>query len=337
MMGNMQKYNKIKYEVDPHNRLIITKSGKKLKTPGFRHVLEGRFKVSKKNTVSYHLKHPQSSPIPQQLKLSGSWSVDKKHNLVLTLDKKHNQIVKDRLTLKTEIINARAEGLEFLIASKDRRGRAYLYILALRGRWQADRYNRLQFLATRRKDLDDRIILKGSWEVNQKNQIIYSYARTVLKTKKKTAHTVAFKGHWDIPTKNRIIYVLNKQTNSGFDFKVGLGKPAKKGLQYEIGVGLVPKKKKITLFGRWKVNPRLGLIFEMRGEKGKLRRIVFTAKLKLKKNSYLEARLKNSSGGNLGISLKLSKSILKGTGQAYLRALKDGKEITLLSGAGFRW
>jgi len=62
--------------------------------------------------------------------------------------------------------------------------------------------------------------------------------------------------------------VLNKEINSCFDFQVSLGKPIKRGLQYEIGVGVKPAKKKFTLFGFWKINQKLGLLFEMPSQKG---------------------------------------------------------------------
>ena len=327
----------VKYEVDPHNRLIAAGSRRESGVAGFRHILDGRFKIDKFNNLSYHLKHPQSSPIPQQLKLSGRWSLDKKHNLVLTLNKKHNQIVKDRLTLKAQIINAKADKLEFLISAKDQKGRPHLYTLALNGSWQADKYNRLTFSAKRTKDPYEQLTLKGTWEVNQKNQIIYTYTKASLKQSKKNTHTITFNGFWQIYKKNRLTYVLNSQTGSGFDFKISLGKAEKYGLEYEIGIGVRPKKKRISLFGRWKVFRNLGLTFEMPAENGKIERLIFGARLKLNNNSYLEAKLKNSSGKDLGISLKLSKTILKGIGEIYLEALKEGKVISLVAGAGLRW
>jgi len=337
MIVRMKRTQKIKYAVDPHNRLIASETGKESGVAGFRHVLDGRFKIDKFNTLSYHLKHPQSSPIPQQLTLSGRWSLDKKHNLVIILDKKHNQIVKDRLTLKAQIINAKADKLEFLIASKDQKGKPHLYTLALSGCWQADKYNRLTFSVKRTKDLHEQLTLRGAWEVNRRNQIIYTYTNTSLKKSKKNTHTITFKGYWQICKLNRLIYVLNKQTGSGFDFKISLGKSAKYGLEYEIGIGARPKRKKISLFGRWKVNRRLGLTFEMPAENGKITRLIFGAKLKLQNNTYLEARLKNSFGKDLGIKVRLSKTILKGIGETYLEALKDGQVISLVAGVGLRW
>lgn len=323
----MRKNEKVKYEIDPFASGV----------PKFRHLLEGTFKIDKDNTLIYQVKSPQASSIPQQLKLSGNWSLNSEHNLVLTLDKENNQLAKDKFTLKGEIIGAKADKLEFAVTTKDVDGSVHFYILQFGGAWQADRYNRLSFLVRKENSPDDILTLSGSWEINKQNQIIYTYIEKGLKTKEKSIHTLTFKGFWDINEKSRISYVLNKELNSCFDFKVSLGKPAKRGLEYEIGIGAAPKKKKLTLFGAWKLNEKIGLIFEMPSEEGKLRRIVFGATCKLKNACNLEFRLRNALQKDLGIDVKLAKTILKDKGEAYFEALKEGKELSIFAGAGFRW
>ena len=42
---------KIRYEIDPHNRLVR-------RLPRFRKVIDGKFKIDKKNTLIYHVKAP---------------------------------------------------------------------------------------------------------------------------------------------------------------------------------------------------------------------------------------------------------------------------------------
>ena len=37
----MKKTEKIRYEVDPHNRLVSEKTGKETEVPGFRTILDG--------------------------------------------------------------------------------------------------------------------------------------------------------------------------------------------------------------------------------------------------------------------------------------------------------
>jgi len=331
----MRKTEKIKYEIDPHNRLIITKTGQKLKLPRFRTVLDGKFRIDKGNLLSYHLKKSQAFDIPQQLRLKGEWSLDKDHNLILTLNKWGNQIAGNKLTIKSEFIDAKANKLSFTLATRDSLGKTHLYVLKLAGRWQADKYNRLSFSVKKERDITDKLILQGAWEVNRQNEIIYTYIKSQSKLKAKNLLT--FKGYWNITKKYRISYILNKGINSQFDFKVSLGKPIKKRLRYEVGIGVRPVKRTMALFGRWKVNKRLGLLFEMPYEEGKLQSIVFGATAKLDKNHNIGFKLKNRLGQDLGMDVKLSRRILKGEGEAFIRALSLGKEASIVAGAGIRW
>ncbi|MBU1044941.1 MAG: hypothetical protein KJ915_11150 [Candidatus Omnitrophica bacterium] len=45
-MSKRQDNQKVTYEIDPYNRLIINKAGKKSKISRFRQVLDGRFKIN---------------------------------------------------------------------------------------------------------------------------------------------------------------------------------------------------------------------------------------------------------------------------------------------------
>ncbi|MCX5714256.1 MAG: hypothetical protein NT033_05505 [Candidatus Omnitrophica bacterium] len=323
----MHKKEKITYEIDPFNRIIL---------PRFRTVLDGEFQINKHNLLTYRVKKPSSSPV-QQLKLSGNWSLNKDHNLVLTLDKINNQREGDKLTLEGEIIDVTGNELVFSLSTGDSREGAHFYLIRLGGKWQADQYNRLGFLVTKETGSLDELTFSGTWEINRKNQLVYTYTKTGLKTKNKLTRSITFKGFWDINERNRVSYILNKSINSGFEFRVGLGKPLKSGLQYELGFGAKGVRRKFFLFGSWKINERLGLIFEIPTEKGKLQNIVFGATCKLDNGYNLELELKNNRQEDLSIKAKLSRTFWQGLGQEYIEALKEGREISLLAGMGFRW
>ncbi|MCK9615633.1 MAG: hypothetical protein M0R48_09025 [Candidatus Omnitrophica bacterium] len=331
------KKTKIRYEVDPHNQLVCEKTGKKSDVRGFRTVLDGEFEIGEDNTLSYNVKKSQGIDTPQQLKLRGKWALDDEHNLVLTLDKWGNQIAGNKLTLESELIDAKYNKLTFSLTSKDSDGNDHIYIVNLGGRWQADEYNRLTFKVEKESGPADRITLQGGWEVNNQNQIIYTYEKKGRGKRERITQAITFKGHWDIIGKNRLIYVLNKEINSGFDFQVSVGKPAERGLQYELGVGAAPSKKTITLFGNWKVDKNLGLLFEMPCAEGQIRSIVLGGWAKMDKNSRLEVRLENKLGEDLGIDVKLSRNILEGQGEAFIQALGSRKEVSIVAGLGFRW
>jgi hypothetical protein len=333
----VKKTEKIRYKIDPHNRLVYEKTGKESEVTGFRTVLDGVFEIDENNSVIYHVKKSQVSDTPQQVKLKGQWALDNEHNLTLTLDKWGNQIAGNKLTVESELIDAKGDVLSFAVTTKDSENNTHIYIIKLGGRWQADKYNRLSFDVEKERGVTDRITMRSAWEVNQQNEIMYTYEKSSLGKKEKITKTITLKGYWEIAGKHRIIYVLNKEIGSEFDFKVSVGKPAARGLEYEIGVGAAPSKKTITLFGSWKVNKKMGLLFEMPYEEGKVRSIILGGWGKLDKNHKLELRLQNKIGEDLGIDVRLSRRILEGQGEAFVRALRSQKEVSIVAGVGFRW
>jgi len=333
----MKKTEKIRYEIDPHNRLVYEKTGKESEAPRFRTVLDGKFEIDKNNRVTYHVKKSQVHETPQQVKLKGQWALDKDHNLTLTLNKWGNQIAGNKLTIESELIDAKDNILSFALTTKDSEKNTHIYIVKLGGRWQADKYNRLSFDVEKERGVTDRVTLRGAWEVNKQNELIYIYEKSTRGKEEKITKTITLKGYWEIAGKHRIIYVLNKEINSEFDFKVSVGKPAGRGLEYEIGVGVTPSKKIITLFGSWKVRKNLGLLFEMPYEEGKIRSVTLGGWGRLDKNHTLEVRLQNKIGEDLGIDVKLSRRILEGQGEAFIRALRSQKEVSIVAGIGFRW
>ncbi|MFH1665915.1 MAG: hypothetical protein ABIA77_07215 [Candidatus Omnitrophota bacterium] len=333
----MKRTGKIKYEVDPQNRLVVIQPGEDLRLPGYRTVLDGRFGIDGKNDLTYHTKTPQGSDVPRQVRLSGKWSLDKGHDLVLTLDGENKQYAGDKLTIKGGIIDAKDSELVFSVTVKDGPLRMRAYLLKFGGVWRADKYNRLAFDVARERGAADTLTMTGRWYIGANNRIVYIYEKARLKTKERTANTVTLKGYWDITEKCRILYVLNKKINSQFDLKVSLGKPLKRGLRYEIGIGIVPAKRTITLSGEWKVNEKLGVLFEMPYERGKLRSVVFGASCRPGKGNELSFKLKNEFGRDLGMDVKLSRKCLKGAGELFLRALASGGEKQVLIGAGWLW
>jgi hypothetical protein len=333
----VKKREKIRYEIDPHNRLVSEKTGRESEVPWFRTVLDGEFEIDENNNVTYHVKKSQVSDTPQQVKLRGKWALDKDHNLVLTLDKWGNQIAGNKLAVESELIDAKDNRLSFAVTSKDSENNSHIYIVKLGGRWQADEHNRLMFNVEKEAGVTDKITLTGAWEVNQQNEIIYTYEKSLPEKDEKITKTITFKGYWEIAGKHRIIYVLNKAIGSEFDFKVSVGKPAARGLEYELGVGATPSKKTITLFGSWRVNKKVGLLFEMPYVEGKVRSVILGGWGKLDKNHKLEIRLQNKIGEDLGIDVKLSRSLLEGQGEAFIRALRSKEEVSIVAGVGFRW
>lgn len=335
----MRKHEKIIYEIDPHNRLVL-KSGKPSDIRKYRLVLDGTFRTDKSNYLVYHIKKPSpvfdSRKIPQKIRLKGSWSFAKNYRLIYKLDKWNNQIYGNKLVFQNGLMDANENELFFTLTTKDD-AKSRTYILGLHGRWCIGKLNQLTFLVKRDTKRDDEVFFKGEWKVNRNNRIVYSYAR------RGKVHSIILDGYWDITRKHRLFYYLDKKNKSFFEFKVSLGTAGKRNtLQYALGVGISGNKraKTITLFGKWKLysmgkKERLGLLFEMNYGNGIIRAVSFGGSVRLNKNGTLEVILKKRSSGPLGVKLTLSKTFLTGKAKSFITLLKDKDEIALKAGYGF--
>src|SRR3989338_2118402 len=109
----------VRYEVDPHNRLVIYKTGRKSGLPKFRKVLDGRFKTDELNNLSYHIKAPlsRSENIPHQIKLKGEWSLTDDHDLRLTFEKEARETLGDQIALQGEILDVNESSLLFAVTT----------------------------------------------------------------------------------------------------------------------------------------------------------------------------------------------------------------------------
>ncbi len=332
----MREHEKIAYEVDPHNRLVL-KSGRKSSLRKYRLVLDGTFKTDRNNYLVYHLKKPSpvflGRKVPQNIKLKGSWSLTKAHNLVYTLDKWQGGVYGNRLVLKGGPMDAGGNSLLFILSTKDTKARR-TYALGLSGRWSSDRFNRLSFLIKRENGRYARLIFKSKWKVDKNNQIIYEYK------KDGKAYRITFKGIWNITEKHKIIYTLDKRTYSGFEFRVGPGIYRKGfGLKYYIGIGVLrrkqPKINAIIILGKWKVSKKSALHFEMRCGEGKIQRITFGISIRSKNKNTVEIELRGKKDCPLGIKFILSKRFLKGRAATYLTFRKDKTKFSVAASAGF--
>lgn len=335
---------RIRYELDPHNKLVAKDAQGREGLRRWRSVYDGRFKVSKGNSLTYHIKSPSPPRIdaPHQVKLKGRWSLDKDHNFVFTLDKWKRETFGDKLTFRGGIVGAKKDSLLFALITRKKDALPSTYILQLKGLWLADRFNRLTFKAEREKGRYDILTFRGKWEVDKNYRIIYHYRKAQLLRERKKTHTLIFEGHWDIKEKGRISYVLDKKTNSAFNFKSSLGIFKEKYIKYEVGIRIFskakPRKETIVLFGSWKIKKNKGLLFEVELRGKKVHSLSFGADAQLTSRDRVSFRLKNSiNKRDIGINLQLSRKILKGEGEIFLRFLKTQQKSAIFIGAGRKW
>lgn len=208
-----------------------------------------------------------------------------------------------------------------------------LRILTLKGTWRANAYNELVFEVTGRKGSPETYTFKGSWKVNNNQQIEY--------TSEDGRDTLTFKGFWKISCANRLVYAFEGSSTSRFEFKAQLESadmyPKKGQIRYRIGIGV--RKSRLTapgnliiLYGEWKLGRNLELTFQMNYGKGKISAIEFGATLTFGRNKVILA-LKDEFGKPLGVSLTLSHKFLKAVdAEAFIKLKSLRKEMAVEAG-----
>ncbi len=195
-----------------------------------------------------------------------------------------------------------------------------LRILKLKGTWRANDYNELCFEVSLRQGPPKTYTFKGSWKLNNNQQIEYRFGDG--------PDLLTFKGHWDISSANRLVYLLEGSSTSRFEFKVQLESPTlspKKGeIRYRIGVGIRQNRltapgQALILYGEWKFGRNLGLTFQMDYGQGRVREIEFGAGVTFGHNKVTFA-LKNEFGEPLGATLTMTHKFLKSfNAEAFIR------------------
>lgn len=298
---------KVFYEVDPFNRLIAgSPPGRRSRVKKFRQALYGKFGVDKNNALFYEVNKSQGIDVPQKIKFTGRYSLDKANNFIITLNKWNNQCEGNRLALKAKIIDAKSNEIALLVNSKASENKTLTYVMKLYGLWQADKNNRLIFGVEKENNKTDALTLSGAWEINRNNEIVYKHG--------KDSQAITFKGYWDIRDRCRLKYVLDKKINSEFGFKSSLGTLAPEGkdayVTFDIGIG-VSRSEKLN------------------------RKIIFSCRWKMAKGKELV--LETSDIEESGLALRFTKEMFDKQGIAYIESIIRDKERFIGGGMAFRW
>ncbi len=322
---------KIKYSLDNKNRLILKKNSKKV-------LLNGKFLTDNNNKLFYRINEPlalrKELNLPAEISLAGTYSLDSGHNIIIRLNNG------DILTIKGDIITVEGAKLVFEITSHDKEGLAHIHLLKLSGTWQADEFNRINFLV-KKSAQPDLLVFESAWEINKNQKLTYRYEKASLKTKKKSYNTLIFEGFWEISSENRLTYKLTNGLDSTFDFNVAAESknlyPEKNSIKYRLGIGIkkgkLNKDKLITLFGTWKFNRKLAVSFDMDYDQGKVHSIGFFTQITLNKNDKVVIALKNNRMEDLGIELTCTHSFLaENNASFFIRVNISEKEKRFESG-----
>lgn len=298
--------DRVWYEVDPFNRLIIRPGMKRSRVKKFRQVATGRFVSEPGNNLSYEVNKSSGIDVPQKIKFSGRYSLDKNHKLIFTLDKWNNQCEGNRLALKTKFVDAKNNEIALSVNSKLSENKSLTYLMKLYGSWQADKHNRLTFGVERDGRQIDTLTLSGGWEINKDNEIVYRHGRD--------NQVITFRGRWDIKDKYRISYILDKKADSGFNFRSSLGTLAPKDREtyvtFDIGIG-ISKAKKVH------------------------RRVIFSGRWRMGKGKELILETSDIEEG--GVALRFTKEMFDKSGMAYIESIFREDERFIGGGMTFRW
>ncbi len=306
---------KDRFSVDNSNRLVIRRGKVKL-------VPEGRFTVSEDNNLIYWLNEPEpwrrKYSLPGEIKFDGNWKLNSNYDLELALAQNSRQFSGNKIILKGEIFSAGVDGLAFELRSRDSYGRKEFQILKLAGTFRSDPENNIVFSVNKTND-PDTLNLGAGWKLNKNQQIILTYQKESLKTKVKDTRVLTFEGSWDISEKNVLSYILSTSSESRFDFQAQIQTPTiypQAGkIKYRLGAGIKGGNNKtgkiITLFGAWKFNRALGLIFEINYGRGNIRALVFSADINLTHEDKVILSLVSREREPLGISVTFSHRFLK--------------------------
>jgi len=206
----------------------------------------------------------------------------------------------------------------FEVKTSNEHGLTKLRLLKLSGVWHADEYNQLAFTVTK-NDSPDILTLKGSWTINQNQQIVYSWQKTELKKKTRAVSTIEFSGFWEFSQANRLTYILSTATNSRFDFRAQMESPnlyPKEGvIKYRIGIGISRasrvKPEIISLYGAWKFSRNLTLSFDMEYAGGVVHSLQFGTEVDFGKNNRVVFNLLAKDSRRLGASVVFTHRFLK--------------------------
>ncbi len=325
--------NKVRYELDPHNCLILTKTGEKGKF-GVRRVLEGRFRVQNGNSLTYHVKSPLSGTgdYPHQIKLKGTWGLSPENRLEFLLDKWGRQTFGDKLTFAAALKDAGKNSLTFSLITKSKTKTTSFYTLKLNGQWQADPENRILFLVKKNSGPANQLTFNCSWASGPNGKISINTDNGKNK--------IRLNGKWETGAGSRLSHVIDRTSGSVFNFKTDWERFTQNGVRYSLGIGIKgrkdPVRRILTFTGSWRIKSgRLELILDNNGTESQALKFGIASTLVLGKNK-VQLELKcGCNGKKPGVLLNITRNFLGA--DAFLKLLKDSKQVSVTAGMGVRW
>ncbi len=270
--------------------------------------------------------------------VKGNWELTPNHKLFYRAKGEDEEI-----KLEGDLIAVEPGALVFSVTEKQTDQKIVTSLYKLSGTWKLSPKNQITFDIQKETGKSDKLTFQGTWDIDENHEIIYTYERSVLKTKTKETQSLTFKGTWDITDKNCLTYYVGGDSDNALQFKGTFQTQsilAKEGeIRYQIGVEVnkKPKTKIITLFGKWILSRDLILNFEIEYDDGKRKSISFGGTYSLNDSTDITVDLKSESGKPLGVEVILTKDIFNKDGQAFVRLQETLEESSVEAGMTFQW
>jgi len=305
-------------------------------------VVEGRVTTDGANRLVYHIETPSDAEAdaPRTVALDGTWALTPNHELALTF-REGTRSQRQTLYLKGALEGATANTLVFALRKREE-GAAAVERLTLHGRWVADARNRLNFLVQKADGAEDRLTLQGGWELGKFHELVYRY-RQLSRGRRAEERTVIFQGSWDITRSGWLTYRLAGSDDAAFEFRASLRSPsvfARQGrIVYEVGLGLArgrTERRRISLFGTWKLHRDLSVAFEVRYAAGRIGSMTFEGTYMVGPRDRITVALRNSRREELGLSVTFTHQLGRDA-ELFLRVQKHAEETAAIGGVRVRF
>ncbi len=244
--------------------------------------------------------------------------------------------------LNATLTSTSAHALTIALQQRGQDGRLTSQRVALSGRWQADRHNRLTFLVAKADGTVDRLTFAGAWE-SDGQELRYQYARRDGTERIIGRHALAFAGAWELSRATRLIYRLEGATDSAFVFRAAVRTPslnARDGrIVYDVGVELSQHRRvrrRVTLFGVWKLHRDLSVSFEASRPRGRRLSLRFQGTVALTTRDAVTIALWDQDRRALGLSVTFERRWTKDA-EWFLRLQRAGKEAEAMAGIRVRF
>ena len=321
----------VRYGFDEYNRLVTTtRVGRRLTTA---QISETLLRIDRANRLIVETA-ARGGERARTLILDGAWSLTPEHRLALTA-RRTAAHAQQTLALSGALAKAEAHQLVLSLRRSDGAG-GPADLLALSGRWQADRQNRLSFLVRRGQGAEDRLTLQGAWELGRDHALLYRYRQQAAGAPARE-QVLRFDGAWDLPSPARLFYRLEGSDRSGFAFSARLRQAGwRRGrgtLEAEVRIlGRGERaRRRIVLAGAWSIRPDLSIAFEVPYAGGRAQAMTFEGAYAVTPRNRIAIGLQTRRREPLGLTLTVSRALAPHA-QAFLELRRDGVERAAIGG-----